>query len=180
MATDVLGLLRDGAAFVEASAGSTARAAFEAAGERVILDEELRAAALATPAPGAAELLHTLAGRGIRIGVCTRNARAIVTRLASELGLVHEVLVAREDTPRPKPAPIHLRKALVQLRRSPREAAFVGDHAMDALGARRAGMRSFGVPSTHPPSPAAIERAFLAQRPDVMLPTLLDLLAHLG
>lgn len=176
---DVLGLVREGALRVESLDGPVGRRAFEAACARLILEEELRAAEGAEAAPGARELLAALDARGIAIAICTRNARAIVERLTTKLGIAYRVLVAREDTARPKPAPMHLRRALVQLGCSPRAAVFVGDHAMDALGARRAGLRSFGVPGTYPPSPAAIERAFLAHRPDVMLGSLLDLLPHL-
>ncbi|CAN5443141.1 HAD family hydrolase [soil metagenome] len=171
-ATDVLGLVH------EASALVSRRAEFLEAAGAAILSEEERAAREVSEAPGAAELLRSLRAREIKIAIVTRNSRTIASAVLMKLALVHDVIVAREDTPRPKPAPIHLRRALVLLRVSPRNAVFVGDHAMDALGGRRAGMRTFGVP-TSSAGGAPSFAAFAAHAPDVMLDELAQLEAHL-
>lgn len=171
-ATDVLGLLTQASGRV----AQADRVRFRDEAEAAILSEELRAAREVVAAPGAPEVLGRLRDAGKKIAVVTRNSRQIARTVLADLALVHDVLVAREDTPRPKPAPIHLRRALVRLRVSPRNAVFVGDHAMDALGGRRAGMRTFGVPTPGDTTQAA----FAAQRPDVMLEDLHALLAHLS
>lgn len=171
-ATDVLGLLTQASGRI----AQADRVRFRDEAEAAILSEELRAAREVVAAPGAPEVLGRLRDAGKKIAVVTRNSRQIARTVLADLALVHDVLVAREDTPRPKPAPIHLRLALVRLRVSPRNAVFVGDHAMDALGGRRAGMRTFGVPTPGDTTHAA----FAAQRPDVMLEDLHALLAHLS
>lgn len=171
-ATDVLGLLTQASRLV----AEADRTRFRDEAEAAILGEELRASREVVAAPGAPEVLARIRASGRKIAIVTRNSRTIAQKVLADLALVHDVLVAREDTPRPKPAPIHLRIALVALRVSPRHAVFVGDHAMDALGGRRAGMRTFGVPT---PGDATFS-AFAAQRPDVMLEDLHALLAHLS
>lgn len=173
---DVLGLVETARARIVEPA---ARAAFDRDAARAIEDEELRAAAEAVPAPDAVNVLRALRAARTAIAIVTRNSRPIVLEMAARFGLEHDVLVAREDTPRPKPAPIHLRRALVALGVSPRRAVFVGDHAMDALGAARAGMRSFGVPTPGRPT-AGPGSPFAARAPDVMLEGLGELAARLA
>lgn len=171
-ATDVLGLLTQASALV----AEADRPRFRDEAKAAILAEETRASREVVAAPGAPDVLARIRADGRKIAVVTRNSRTIAQKVLDDLALVHDVLVAREDTPRPKPAPMHLRRALVLLRVSPRNAVFVGDHAMDALGGRRAGMRTFGVPT---PGDTTLS-AFAAQRPDVMLEDLQALLAHLA
>lgn len=168
---DVLGLLEDACALAAENGERVRRAA-----EDVLLEEERRAAEEATVDDDARALLDDVRASGRAIGIVTRNSRHIVEPLLARLGLACDTLVAREDTPRAKPAPIHVRIALVRLRTSPRHAYLVGDHAMDALGGRRAGVRTFGVPTRGDPE----HRAFEAARPDVMLARLGELRAHFG
>jgi len=166
-APDVLGLV------AEASLLVRDRERFRARADAAILELELEAARSACPAPGVETTLAALCRGGVRIGVVTRNARSVASALLLRFALPHDVLVAREDTPRPKPSPMHLRRALVLLRVPKSRAVFVGDHAMDALGGRRAGLRTFGVPTGAP-------GAFDAAQPDVMLSCIDELLEHLG
>lgn len=166
-APDVLGLVAEAAELVRDKARFCARA------DAAILALELEAACSARPAPGAEATLAALGRGGVRIGIVTRNARSVAQAVLARLALPHDVLVARGDTPRPKPAPMHLRRALVLLRVPKSRAVFVGDHAMDALGGRRAGLRTFGVPTGAP-------GAFVTAQPDVMLTCIDELLEHLG
>jgi HAD superfamily hydrolase (TIGR01509 family) len=164
---DVLGLVREASDLVQDAERFRARA------DAAILELELDAARSALLAPGVELTLSALSRGGVRIGIVTRNARSVASALLARFALPHDVLVAREDTPRPKPAPMHLRRALVLLRVPKSRAVFVGDHAMDALGGRRAGLRTFGVPTGAP-------GAFEAAQPDVMLARIDELLDHLG
>ncbi|HEX7601903.1 MAG TPA: HAD family hydrolase [Polyangiaceae bacterium] len=166
-APDVLGLVREASELVRDRPRFCARA------DAAILELELEAARGARPAPGVETTLAALHRGGVRIGIVTRNARSVAAALLARFDLPHDVLVAREDTPRPKPAPMHLRRALVLLGVPKSRAVFVGDHAMDALGGRRAGLRTFGVPTGAPD-------AFAAAQPDVMLGRLDEVLDHLG
>ena len=166
-APDVLGLVAEAGLLVPDKARFAARA------DAAILELELDAARSAQPAPGAEATLTALRRGGVRVGIVTRNARSVASAVLARFALPHDVLVAREDTPRPKPAPMHLRRALVLLGVPKSRAVFVGDHAMDALGGRRAGLRTFGVPTGAPGS-------FAAAQPDVMLARIDELLEHLG
>lgn len=110
--------------------------------------------------PGAAELLARLRAQGVRVGIVTRNCRAVSERLLAAGNLVCDALVTRDDVPRTKPDPGHLLAALQELgvgRRGagagdptsdPRRPApwlMVGDHWMDIQAGKAAGMRTVGL-----------------------------------
>lgn len=165
-APDALGLARQAAARV-------ARAErFLAAVEEALVAIELDALPTATLIPGARELLHALAERGIAVGIVTRNCRQVATRLLARFALPHRVLLARDDVPAVKPDPIHLWLALDRLGVAPREATMVGDHVMDIACGRAAGMRTVGYLGS--------ERSldvFAAQPPDAIVRHLSEITA---
>jgi phosphoglycolate phosphatase len=106
---------------------------------------ELEACGAAVAAEGAVETLSWLIETGVRVGIVTRNSRAAADVLLRRFPIPHEVLLTRSDTPRVKPDPIHLSLALEQLGVEPQAALMVGDHTMDVLGGKAAGMLTIGI-----------------------------------
>ena len=99
----------------------------------------------ACAAPGAAELLGSLADRGHRLGVVTRNSRptALRTLAAAGLGryLAPDDVIGRDEAP-PKPAPDGIRLLLERWGADPGDAVMVGDWRFDLEAARGAGVRA--------------------------------------
>ncbi|MEU0805504.1 HAD family hydrolase [Streptomyces sp. NPDC005970] len=95
---------------------------------------------LARPFPGIKEALHTIAGRGCRLGVVTSKSAQRASPLLERLGVPFCAL----RTPGPergKPSPDTLLMALVDAGTDPADACYVGDMAVDQEAARRAGLR---------------------------------------
>lgn len=92
---------------------------------------------------GALEVLKVLRGLGLKIGIVTNGCRRYAAEIIKmfSLGDYVDVLIARDDVLSPKPSPGHLLKALEALGVSAEEAIFVGDHWIDALCAKNAGVK---------------------------------------
>lgn len=110
-----------------------------------ILEIELRAADSARLFPGAAETLAQLQKRGIRTAIVTRNCAASVSRIRARHQFVCDVVLTRDDVPRVKPDPDHLRAALIALDAANGPGVMVGDHPMDVMTAKKVGLASIGV-----------------------------------
>lgn len=136
---DVLAIIREAAAALPEPDGFRRRA------EALLVEIEVAACEGAVEADGAAETLEWLRARGLRVGIVTRNCPQAVGRVLGRIPLSHEVLLTRADTPRVKPDPLHLLLALERLRVPSSRALMVGDHAMDILAGKAAGMRTAGV-----------------------------------
>jgi len=124
--------------------------------EAFLLLEEIEQRECAHPVaiPGAAELLHQLRRRDVRVGVVTRNCRTVALRLMEFGGLVSDALVTRDDVPRTKPDPIQLFVALQMMGvpipksyddRGGNSILMVGDHWMDVQAGQRAGLQTVGI-----------------------------------
>jgi len=103
---------------------------------------ELALARRARAAVGARALLESLAARGARLGILTRNshANALETLRACELADFFEAacIVGREAAaPKPDPGGIH--HLLEGWRAAPHDAVMVGDYRFDLLAGRAAG-----------------------------------------
>ncbi len=103
--------------------------------------EEIEVAGCARPnlLDGTRELLADLLGKGIKIGIVTRNCRSVSVGLLARFALPHHLLLTRDDVDRTKPDPEHLWEALRLLGEPPHTAAMVGDHWMDVQAGVRAG-----------------------------------------
>ena len=110
---------------------------------------ETDGAARASLFPETRAALAALAGRGVKVGVITRNCRRAVLTVFPDLHDFVGVLVARDDTPRVKPDPEHLLAALAALRVAPARSLMVGDHPMDLAVGKAAGTRTAAVASGH-------------------------------
>ncbi len=111
---------------------------------------EIEAASKTSLIPGAIEVLQKLKSKGFKIGVFTLNKNSVVSSLLKRLGMntIFDVVVARDDTTRPKPDPEHLIKTLSLLGVTAEEAIVVGDHPYDISSARSAGVKAIGVLSS--------------------------------
>ena len=103
---------------------------------------ELEMAHAAREQPGARALLEALLARGVRIGILTRNGRAIADATLAAAGLddlfAPEFVVGRECA-EPKPDPAGVRLLLARWGTGPDDALVVGDGRFDLEAAVAAG-----------------------------------------
>jgi phosphoglycolate phosphatase len=111
---------------------------FRQEAEHAVTQLELQGAQASRLLPGAAEALGELRGRGLRVGLITRNCRAATERVLAGL-TAYDVLLTRDDVPHPKPHPDHVHQALALLGCAPEHTAVVGDHTFDMEAGRAAG-----------------------------------------
>ncbi|MEM1561771.1 MAG: HAD family hydrolase [Candidatus Bathyarchaeia archaeon] len=106
-------------------------------------EAELKALNKAMPMDGALETLATLKKNGLKIGVVTNSCGEYARRILEmfSLDMYVDAVVARDDVTRHKPNPEHILKALEKLGVQESETIFVGDHLIDALCARDAGVK---------------------------------------
>ncbi|HEX3133049.1 MAG TPA: HAD family hydrolase [Planctomycetota bacterium] len=101
----------------------------------------------ATAYEGVAEVLTTLATRGLRQGIISNNQGEVVRIITGHLGLAHHLAFAwgEDDVAAPKPAPDGIRQAAERLGVSLARVLFVGDSENDSEAAKAAGVRCVGV-----------------------------------
>lgn len=134
---DILGLVEAAAAEVQSRGGDGAalrRMAFAQ-----LQDMEIAGCSQPQLLPGTRELMTALTQRGVKIGVVTRNCRAVSVSLLARFALPHHLLLTRDDVALTKPNPEHLWDALRLLGAKPADAAMVGDHFMDIEAGVKAG-----------------------------------------
>ena len=112
--------------------------------------------------PAAAEAVHEIRARGLRLGVISNTGRTpgrVLRRLLGDAGLLpcFDVLAFSDEAGVRKPAPAIFRRVLDQAGMDPAGAVHVGDDAVtDVAGARGVGMRAIHyVPDPSAPPAAA-------------------------
>ena len=138
--------------------------------EWILTRIEIEGADRAQPVPGAQETLGKLRERGLSVGIVTRNSRQAVECILARLPLPHDLLLTRDDVARVKPDPAHLLEAVRRLGSSPERAVMVGDHPMDILAGREAGMRTAAIATSRPAS------EFTDAHPDLVIDSIPQLL----
>ncbi len=118
---------------------------FKRLAKRLIASLEVEAAARSRTMPGAERTLRELKDRGIEIGIVTRNCRSGVMKSAEMANFVYDLILTRDDVEKVKPDPQHLLDALNMLTSKPGKSIMVGDHPMDILAGKRAGMKTAAV-----------------------------------
>jgi len=107
----------------------------------VLEKHEARAAKTCRLRDGAAELLRALRGRGLKLGLLTRNSRASADTVVERFALAFDCCITREEAaPKPSPAPV-----LTMARHfgfEPFELLVVGDYIFDIEAGRAAGART--------------------------------------
>lgn len=111
----------------------------------VLEEMELFHAETTTEIPFARELVDELKSRSIGVGIVTRNCRRASKMSLEMTGIVPDVLVCREDAVRYKPHPEQLQVALQTLNAGPEHSVMVGDHIMDVLSGKAAGVKTIGL-----------------------------------
>lgn len=156
-----------------AARGPKAARSFVQQAESILTRIEIEGADRAQPLPGAQETLTELREHGLSVGIVTRNCRRAVERILARLPLPHDLLLTRDDVAQVKPDPGHLLEALSRLGSRPERAVMVGDHPMDILAGRKAGMRTAAIASSRPASD------FADVCPDLVIESIAQLLTIL-
>lgn len=96
---------------------------------------------------GARSTLEFLRDQGVKTGIVSTKYRYRINAILDRQGILEQIdrVVGGEDIAAPKPDPEGLKLALRYLDTNPRNAAFVGDHLVDAEAAGRAGVPFIGV-----------------------------------
>lgn len=118
-----------------------------------ILSVELDAAAAARAIDGVPETLRCLRAAGRKVGIITRNCRAVIEQVTAHIPLAYDILLTRDDVPLVKPAPEHAWAALEAMGVPPHDAILVGDFRGDIECAQRAGLPAVGVLTGHADGP---------------------------
>ncbi len=115
--------------------------------EEVMNGAELEALHTVTEVEGASEALRRLREMGFRLAVLTRGHRTYAVRALEKTGMLRyfDVILARGETPKPKPNPEALIHTAELMGLRPEEVLLVGDHRIDMECAERAGCRFIGV-----------------------------------
>jgi len=158
---------------------------------KILADFELAAARASVPNDGAEETIRMIRGRGIGIGILTRNTRASVMESLKNFRTVSvedfAVIVTREDAGRPKPHPDGVLDAARRLGVAPRELLVVGDFTFDIAAGKAAGaptvLLTNGRAASQTRIPGAAPQVLAAPQdpaPDFTIATLGELAEILG
>ncbi len=123
--------------------------------------------------PGADEVTRALWERGVKLAVASNKPSVFSRQILSHLGILGRFLVVHgpDDGFPSKPAPLMVFMALALLGVPASEALYVGDMPLDVLTARAAGVTVAAVPTG-----SATAGELAAAGPDVLLPSLSDLM----
>lgn len=99
-----------------------------------------------SPVEGAKETLERLKAIGLKIGIATRSCNAFAREALQRTGLegLVDMLLARDETPHPKPDPRHLFQVIEGLQVPLEKVIYVGDTTTDLRTARGAGVTFIG------------------------------------
>ena len=106
---------------------------------------ELEAAEKGRLLPAVENVLKSLRGKGLKIGIVTRNCEEAVRKVFPNIEAFCDVFLSRDSIRRVKPHPEHLTSVLKALQVSGEETVMVGDHPIDIQAGKRVGMKTVGV-----------------------------------
>ena len=130
-----------------ADQGTALRAAVLDAVRRVEVD----AARRSTLFPCVRPMFAACRRLGIATGIITRNCREAVSTVFPEIDNICSCLLTRDDVPRVKPHPDHLRAAVNTLQTPEAACLMVGDHPMDIAVGKAAGTQTAAVAGGYVP-----------------------------
>ncbi|MEM3366000.1 MAG: HAD family hydrolase [Candidatus Bathyarchaeia archaeon] len=116
-------------------------------GEEIAVKHEIEAAKTTDLLPDVKEVLMTLRAKGLRLAVFTYNNSEAAKIALMKTGIIDyfDVILARDNVPKPKPNPEHLKVVLHALGIDPKEAVVVGDTEMDIKPCKALGVRVISV-----------------------------------
>jgi phosphoglycolate phosphatase len=112
---------------------------------QILHEVELKAAEEGKLLPGVGAALKSLRGRGLKVGIVTRNCEEAVRKVVPDIEAFCDVFVPRDLIKRVKPHPEQLTSVLKALHVTGEETVMVGDHTIDIQAGKRVGMRTVGV-----------------------------------
>ena len=143
---------------------------FKKQAKQILIDIELDAVPTSICYPNADKTLEILKNKGIKVGIVTRNCRLAVLKPSETAGFIYDVLLTRDDVKKVKPDPQHLWDALNLLEADRERSIMVGDHPMDILAGKKAGMKTAAVLTTK------TEDDFKSVEPDIVLNNVSEIL----
>lgn len=146
---------------------------FKKQADKILIDIELSAVQSSECYPDADKTLAILKKNGIKIGIVTRNCRLAVQKTSEKAGFVYDVLLTRDDVKKVKPDPQHLWDALNLLGANYQNSIMVGDHPLDIVAGKKAGMKTIAVLTTK------TEKDFEPFMPDMIINNVSDILEML-
>lgn len=144
--------------------------------EEIMDGAELDALQTVVEVGGTSEAVRRLKGMGLKLAVLTRGHRAYAIRALEKTGMLgfFDVILARGETPKPKPEPEALIHAASLMGLKADEVLLVGDHRIDMECAQRAGCRFIGV-KTGPLG----EASWGERKPEILVENLQQLTEYL-
>ena len=114
--------------------------------DQVMNDIELEALPTMQLKPNALKTIETLHGVGYKLGICTRSHRLYADRTLEMYGMdgYFNAVVARDDTPHPKPDARQLYVTIERLEALPKNTLYIGDTTTDLTTAKNAGVDFVG------------------------------------
>ena len=116
-------------------------------GEEIAIRYEIEAARITDLLPHVREVLKSLKDKGLKLAVFTYNNSQAAKVALNRTRIIDffDVVLARDNVPKPKPNPEHLRMVLQELNIEPHEAIVVGDTEMDIKPCKALGVKVVSV-----------------------------------
>ena len=112
---------------------------------QILHEIEMEAAEKGSLIMDAERTLKDLRGKGIKIGIVTRNCEEAVRKVFPDINHFCDVFVSRDSVKKVKPHPDHLTYVMESLKTSGKDSVMVGDHIIDIQAGKRVGMKTIGV-----------------------------------
>jgi phosphoglycolate phosphatase len=111
----------------------------------ILHEIELKAAREGKMLPGVEGALNSLRGKGLKVGIVTRNCEEAVRLVLPQIEELCDVFISRDSIKKVKPHPEHLTAVMKILKVSGEETVMVGDHPIDVQAGKKVGMKTIGV-----------------------------------
>ena len=113
----------------------------------IMTDVEMKCVSNAEVIDGAFQTIKRLKGAGMKIGILTRSCRKYADQTLKTTGLSELIdeVAARDDGEKPKPDPSQVYWLMERMRVGSNSVIMVGDHPIDSLCAKNAGIGFVGV-----------------------------------